>query len=297
VYRSGGDPYLLAAIEAARFIAASFIAANVCRASTCNSIGSIVTPSTTDACFTRTAKEIIRDLIAKTGLTPLHVAIRKLSGQNVDHLSFSSLSERFSAIYRNRVWINGRSAGSLSGYGSELQNTGSMRLHLTELLSSLGTRSLLDIGCGDFSWMQEIRFPHKYVGVDIVPELIETNNIMFGSEQRSFQALDATQDPLPQVHSILCREVLFHLSFRDIWRLIKNIQASGSLFLIATTDSETNYNADILSGDFRMLNLRKGPFFFPIPTVSILDDAVSPGRKLSAWKVTDLPDGCERWME
>jgi SAM-dependent methyltransferase len=253
--------------------------------------------STTDARFTRTTKEMIRGLIAKTGLTRLHVAVRKLSGQNVDHLSFNSLSERFSAIYRNRVWTNGRSAGSLSGYGSELENTECLRHRLTELLSCLEAHSLLDIGCGDFRWMKEITFQHKYIGVDIVPEVIETNNVMFRSKQRSFQALDATQDPLPQVDSILCRDVLFHLSFRDIWRLIENIRASGSLFLLATTDRGTNYNADIFSGDFRMLNLRKAPFFFPTPMQSILDDAVSPGRTLSAWKVTDLPERRERRID
>ena len=254
-----------------------------------------MTLSTTDALFTRTAKEMIRDLIAKAGLAKLHVAIRKFSGQNVDHLSFNSLSDRFSAIYRNRVWIQGRSAGSLSGYGSELENTETLRQRLPELLNSLEAQSLLDIGCGDFTWMKEIAFPHKYIGVDIVPELIETNNVTFRSEQRSFQALDATQDPLPQVDSILCREVLFHLSFTDIWRLIENIRGSGSLFLIATTDCETNYNADILSGDFRLLNLHKAPFFFPKPTLSILDNAVSPGRTLSAWKLTDLPEKREGW--
>ena len=128
---------------------------------------------------------MIRDLIAKAGLAKLHVAIRKFSGQNVDHLSFNSLSDRFSAIYRNRVWIQGRSAGSLSGYGSELENTETLRQRLTELLNSLEAQSLLDIGCGDFTWMKEIAFPHKYIGVDIVPELIETNNLMFRSDRKS----------------------------------------------------------------------------------------------------------------
>jgi SAM-dependent methyltransferase len=297
MYRFGGDPYPLAAVQAATFIVASFVAANVRWTSTCSSTGSFVTLSTTDGHFTRTAKEMIRGLIAKTGLTRLHVAVRKFGGQNVEHLSFNSLSERFSAIYRNRVWINGRSAGSLSGYGSELENTETLRQRLPELLGSLETQSLLDIGCGDFTWMKEIAFPHKYIGVDIVPEVIETNNVMFRSEQRSFQALDATQDPLPQVDCILCREVLFHLSFRDIWRLIENIRASGSLFLLATTDGDTNYNADIFSGDFRMLNLRKAPFFFPTPMLSVPDDAVSPGRTLSAWKVTDLPERRERRID
>jgi hypothetical protein len=83
--------------------------------------------------------------------------------------------------------------------------------------------------------------------------------------------------------------VLFHLSFRDIWRLIENIRRSGSSFLIATTDHDIKYNADILSGDFRLLNLTKPPFRFPRPELSIPDDEVLPGRVLAVWNVSELP--------
>jgi len=237
----------------------------------------------------RTAKEVTRDLIAKSGLSTLHVSIRKLRGQNVDHLFRGSLSERFSAVYENRVWLNGRQQGSLSGLGSELLKTQSVRGRLAGLLESLDTRSLLDVGCGDFTWMKEVPFPFEYIGVDIVRTVIEANNDSYRSERKSFQVLDATHDPLPKADTILCREVLFHLSFRDIRRLIENIRKSGSTFLIATNDGDLKYNADILSGDFRMLNLHKSPFFFPAPAQSIPDDGLLVHRTLSAWKVADLP--------
>ena len=242
----------------------------------------------------RTIKEVIRDLIAKAGLSRLYVSMRKVRGENVDHLLCASLSERFSAIYENRVWLYRRASGSLSGYGSELENTEPVRRHLLDLLGSLNTRSLLDIGCGDFTWMKEVAFPYKYIGVDIVPGIIQRNKALYSSEQRSFLVMDATRDPLPPADAILCREVLFHLSFSDIWCLLENIRRSGSSFLIATNDSDLNYNADILSGDFRLLNLHKAPFFFPFPAMSIPDNCVSPNRTLSAWKVADLPGKSER---
>jgi hypothetical protein len=102
--------------------------------------------------------------------------------------------------------------------------------------------------------------------------------------------MDATRDPLPQADTILCREVLFHLSFADIWRLVENVRRSRSSLLIATNDNSLKYNADILTGDFRMLNLHKAPFFFPSPAQSIRDDSVLPDRTLSVWKVADLPE-------
>jgi SAM-dependent methyltransferase len=248
-----------------------------------------MTSSTTDATFARTAKEIARDLITRSGLGRLHVAMRKLSGQNVEHLSLPSLPERFAAIYQKRVWLNGRPAGSLSGYGSELETTTELRRNLAELLSVLETRSLLDLGCGDFTWIQEVAFPHSYIGIDVVAEVIEANNAVFGSSKRRFALLDATNESLPRVDTILCREVLFHLSLRDIRRVIENIRASRSTYLIATSDGDTDYNADILSGDFRLLNLRKSPFLFGEPLRSIPDSGVSAFRTLSVWTIANLP--------
>jgi SAM-dependent methyltransferase len=225
------------------------------------------------------------------GLGGLHVRIRKAMGENVDHLVHRSLEERFSAIYKNRVWLNGRQSGALSGLGSEVANTCIVRDQLPQLLESLGTRTLLDIGCGDFNWMKEITLSCAYTGIDIVPDLIEGNAIRYGGERRQFRTIDAIHDPLPQADAALCREVLFHLSFEDIWSLVENVRRSGTSFFIATTDNDLRMNADILSGDFRFLNLQQRPFWFPDPRFSIADNAVATDRVLACWEVANLPAG------
>jgi hypothetical protein len=69
-----------------------------------------------------------------------------------------------------------------------------------------------------------------------VPDLIEGNAIRYGGERRQFRTIDATHDPLPHADAALCREVLFHLSFEDIWSLVENVRRSGTSFFIATTD-------------------------------------------------------------
>ena len=238
----------------------------------------------------RIAKEVTRDLIAKAGLGRLHLSVRKLRGQNVDHLYRQTLAERFSAIYENKVWLNGRSSGSLSGLGSNLESTNDVRDRLSELLKSLDICSLLDVGCGDFTWMKEVSFPFTYLGIDIVPEVIAANNAHYRSDRRSFQVLDATSDLLPSAGTILCREVLFHLSFSDIGLLLKNVRQSGASFFIATNDNSLKYNADIRSGDFRLLNLHRAPFNLPVSHQSIPDAGVAEFRTLSAWRLADLPD-------
>ena len=236
----------------------------------------------------RDAKELVRDSITGFGLNPVHLRIRKAMGENVDHLFRSTLAERFTAIYRNRVWLNGRPSGSLSGLGSELRNTDAIQRGLPKLLEELGTQTLLDVGCGDFLWMKEIPLVCRYIGIDIVEHLVVLNERLYGSAARIFQNLDATSEPLPPADTALCREVLFHLSFADIWKVLARVQRSGAAFLIATTDLAVNYNADIKSGDFRLLNFRQGPFCLPAPMAFIPDNQLSPGRTLSVWKTSGI---------
>lgn len=237
----------------------------------------------------RDIKEMVRHVIARSGLNGAYLALRAARRQNVEHLKERSLAGRFSAIYRNGVWLNDRAQGSLSGLGSEVERTKSIRLQLPELIARLNTRTLLDIGCGDFNWMRELNINCDYIGVDCVKDVIARNNATFGSPHRIFFTLDATADPLPQADTVLCREILFHLSFEDIAALIRNVRASGATTLIATTDLATDFNADIWSGDFRMLNFHKSPFHFPPPEFSIPDDEVTSGRTLGVWELSNLP--------
>jgi 2-polyprenyl-3-methyl-5-hydroxy-6-metoxy-1,4-benzoquinol methylase len=167
-------------------------------------------------------------------------------------------------------------------------NTDRIRRALQPLLTELNTQTLLDVGCGDFLWMKEINLDCQYIGIDVVEDVITANDRVYASETRIFQKLDATIDALPKADTVLCREMIFHLCFADIWRVLANIKRSQAVFLIATNDPSLRYNADIVSGDFRLLNLHRAPFYLPSPNLSIPDDRLSPGRTLSVWKTSEL---------
>jgi hypothetical protein len=236
----------------------------------------------------RTTRQALCHLKTRSGLAWLTALVRRAQGHNVDHLLLESLADRFSAIYDNRIWLNGRESGSRSGLGSEIANTQSIRLELPEMLASLATGVLLDIGCGDFTWMKELDLPCRYIGIDIVPSVIVANSARYSSESRRFAVLDATREALPLADTVLCREILFHLSFKDIWRVIANVQACGASFLIATNDDGLKLNADIISGDFRPLNLRRDPFQFPRPTRTIHDNSQASDRVLAVWELSEF---------
>jgi hypothetical protein len=81
----------------------------------------------------------------------------------------------FAGMYKDNVWGD---MDSRSGSGSNLANTEALRSALPGLFESLGVRSLLDLPCGDWAWMRTVDLTglDRYIGGDIVPELIERLN-------------------------------------------------------------------------------------------------------------------------
>ncbi|MFA6117510.1 MAG: class I SAM-dependent methyltransferase [Sphingomonas sp.] len=225
----------------------------------------------------RTAKEAARHFLHRTGLRrpPAHAA----GGDR---------RERFEAIYKDGIWSYGRDDVPLSGEGSSLEATEDLRAAFPDLLRTLGARSLLDVGCGDFTWMSQIDLPCDYIGVDIVPHLMEENQKTYGSPSRRFLVTDAVRDTLPKADVVLCREVLFHLSLRDAIAALRNMLATGCTHIVLTSDSETLFNADIQSGDFRILNLRRSPFRLGKPIQKIDDAAVGKTRFIGVWEAAKV---------
>jgi SAM-dependent methyltransferase len=225
----------------------------------------------------RTLKEVVRQVLYLCGWR-----------RDLPHLRPATRAERFGQIYATGVWAHGDASTPGSGAGSSLEATAKLREELPRLIERLGVRSLVDVGCGDFTWMQSIALPCRYVGVDIVPAVIEANTARFGSPKRRFMVCDAVKEPAPEGELALCREILFHLSFEDAEAALRNILAGERRYVAATTDRGTGFNANIASGDFRLLNLERPPFSFPRPIEEIDDSAVAKGRVLGVWDAASL---------
>ena len=204
----------------------------------------------------------------------------------------SRLTRRvFTRIYVKRRWISG---GTLSGAGSTLPETEVIRTELPSLLRVLEVRSMLDIPCGDFNWMRELEFSVTYIGADIVAPLIEKNQRFFTKPHRKFLVADVIRDNLPEVDLVLCRDCLVHLSNEDAIKAVRNIKRSGAKYLLVTTYPMRKENMDILTGEWRALNLELPPFHFPPPLRVINEKSRADGGKgsdksLGLWRVVDLP--------
>jgi hypothetical protein len=246
-------------------------------------------PVKTSHLIRRTTKEVVRHAFTCLALHGVVDRIRKVKGFPVEHLRGDSLASRFGEIYDIGAWTAGRNDIPLSGSGSSLETTRSVREGLPVMLERIGAHSLIDVGCGDLTWMSTIDLGVDYIGVDVVPSVVQRNAEAHGSARRRFLCRDALSDDLPDADTVLCREVLFHLGFDEIAALLRNVASKPRRWLIATTDASTWFNADIRCGDYRVLNLQLPPFRFPAPDYTIDDSAQIPGRQLAVWAFDRLP--------
>jgi 2-polyprenyl-3-methyl-5-hydroxy-6-metoxy-1,4-benzoquinol methylase len=168
------------------------------------------------------------------------------------------LKKVFTEIYESNSWT---SSESRSGLGSELISTETIRKELPEVFKKFNIKSVLDIPCGDFNWMNNVDLKEvHYIGADIVENMIEDNKNNF--KDYEFKVLDITEDDLPEVDLIFARDILGHFDYENIEKTIKNIIRSGSKYLLTTSFTKWEYNIDIKNGDWRPINLMLKPFLF-----------------------------------
>jgi hypothetical protein len=196
-----------------------------------------------------------------------------------------SLEERFSKIHEIDYWGN----ATKSGMGSTLASTGNLRKELPKLLKEFKIKTVFDGPCGDFNWMQLVvkETTIDYIGGDIVSAIIEENQKKFGSEKIKFIKVDLTKDSLPNADLMICRDCLFHLSYADSKLVIENFLKSDIPYLLTTSYINENIfkNKDILTGNFRMIDLFSPPYMFPKYTLYEIEDWLEPEspRSMYLW--------------
>lgn len=134
----------------------------------------------------------------------------------------------------------------------------------------------------------------QYTGGDIVPEVVVEAARRYGRRGRRFLVLDLTRSPLPPADLLLCRDCLVHLSYTDIVKAIGNIQRSEIEYVLTTTFTAESGFRDIVTGDWRPINLETPPFSFPRPVELLREQCTEQNgafadKALGLWRVCDLP--------
>jgi len=176
-----------------------------------------------------------------------------------------SVEEKFSKIYSTGHWSR-LIDNSKSGTGSSLRSTQNIRIELPKIIERFKIKSLFDAPCGDFNWMSYVlkKINVDYIGADIVEDLIFLNR-KYESNNIKFVKLDIRMNKLPASDLMICRDCLFHFGYEDIYKFFKNFLRSDIKYLLLTSHLNTQNkfkNRDIITGDFRKIDLFKKPFNF-----------------------------------
>jgi len=195
-----------------------------------------------------------------------------------------------------------------SGPGSSLQATEGLRPWLRRVFDITGARSVLDVPCGDLTWMPHVNLSGiEYVGGDISAEVIEYNNRKLVDDNRFSGRIcmfDIICEVAPKalVDLIISRDVLFHLPTKDAIKALQNFEASGAKFLVSTTFrhnrgemqhydpkknehayTDTNYRqSDAVIGYYN-IDLFAPPFCLPDPPLSEHEEG--HGRIVGLWQL------------
>jgi len=142
--------------------------------------------------------------------------------------------------------------------------------------------------------MKEIDLPvDKYIGIDIVKDIIVCNKVTYSNPSREFLELNIIEDELSGADLILCRDCFVHLSFANCQKILKNFRNSGSKYLLTTTFTDRSHNDGLGKVFWRTINLELPTFNFPKPISIINEDCTEydgnyTDKSLGLWLLKDI---------
>lgn len=135
----------------------------------------------------------------------------------------TSNEEVFSRIYASGLW--GGEGAMYSGAGSDDGVTAPFVETVLRFVRERGINSLVDLGCGDFRVGSQLAGSvRSYTGIDIAPNVIAANAKRYGGDNVAFLCRDITSETLPFAELCIVRQVLQHLSNRQIVAALANLR-------------------------------------------------------------------------
>ena len=167
-----------------------------------------------------------------------------LMSKSSDRLSKGSRARLFNEVYETHAWAcDGDSDSPKSGCASSSRAAGEAMGAVEEVVSVFKIKSILDLACGDSTWMRNVpledRGVKRYTGADISTRVIQANmnNPSIAIGNRNFIVLDAVEDLLPPHELIISRDMSIHLSPHDNVKFLQNVAATeGMRFFLSTTN-------------------------------------------------------------
>lgn len=233
--------------------------------------------------------KVLKPTLKKVGIHKIwHILKNFLESR---YLTTKSREDIFTRIYQKNSW---KGKESVSGRGSDMDETEELLLQLPLLLKKYQIKTVIDLPCGDFNWMQHLDYDFDhYTGIDIVEEIIQSNNKKYSNEKRFFKKKDCLNDDIGSADMLMCRDLLIHFSEEDIFSFLNNIQKAKIDYFL-TTHFNAEENSNIVTGQWHPINLTLAPYNFPAPLDQIVEKTkmfngkFMKSKTMALWRVSDI---------
>ena len=178
----------------------------------------------------------------------------------INAINQQQLTNTFNRIYAEGTWGKDVAGRGTSGSGSTLEITREYRAYLEHFMRTHRVRSVVDAGCGDWSFSSTIDWGDaSYLGVDIASDVIAAVRNKHETGKIRFQVGDITEE-LPAADLLISKDVLQHVSNRLVHRFIRNNLRKGKYKWVILTNDRGSHNPDVVNGGFRAIDLATAPF-------------------------------------
>ena len=179
----------------------------------------------------------------------------------------------FKAIYKSNHWNKSNKFNnnqSFSGPGSIPNSfqTNNLIKNLKKFFEDNNIKNVLDAPCGDCAWIKNLfDLNIKYTGIDIVEDLIRSNQANFISNSNiKFYCKDVSLiKNFNDYDFVLMRDFFIHLPISQIQNILFNLKNSNCKFFALNSYENNPINKEISTGKHRKINLLKEPFNLGAP--------------------------------
>ena len=190
------------------------------------------------------------------------------------------MQQQFSRIYSANTWDK----RIRSGPGSAAHLNRPYVDLLQKFIREQNARSVVDMGCGDWSFSRLIDWSGvDYLGVDVVPALIEHLNRAYGRPGVRFVHGDLLTYDLPEADLAVSKDVLQHWPNGAILTFLSRLHRFK--YAILTNDHKVvcrswrrlwraeeifSPNSETEAGGYRPVRLREAPFNLPATQLAVI---------------------------
>jgi len=176
-----------------------------------------------------------------------------------------STPEIFDRIYSEGAWGHDDQGRPTSGAGSHEDEIVQPYVNaVSAFIAQREHNTVVDIGCGDFEVGRRfLPLAKRYIACDVSEVILQQNRSNFSAPNLEFQHLNLATDDLPPGDFALVRQVLQHLSNREIHSFVDRLHQSRPYrYLIVTehlpAEQDHTPNLDKRSGPRIRLSLNSG---------------------------------------